>query len=63
MLSKAGKMGRERKEPTPEAPEQKETAGAGLDVKRKERTESQLIPKSQTTHLAINREDFEPRFI
>ena len=56
-------MGRERKEPTPEAPEQKETAGAGLDVKRKERTESQLIPKSQTTHLAINREDFEPRFI
>lgn len=56
-------MGRERKQPTQEAPGQKETAGAGLDVKRKERTESQLIPKSPTAHLAINREAFEPRFM
>ena len=54
VLSKAGKTGRERKQPTQEAPGPRGAAGAGPDVKTKERPESQLIPESN--HPPSNRQ-------
>lgn len=54
VLLKAGKTGRERKQPTQEAPGPRGAAGAGPDVKTKERPESQLIPESN--HPPSNRQ-------